>query len=35
MDPLWEGVLLNQSHDTLPGSAIGMVYIDAEKVSFS
>jgi alpha-mannosidase len=33
LHPLWEGVLLNQFHDVLPGSAIGMVYTDAEKVS--
>ncbi|KZV60805.1 glycoside hydrolase family 38 protein [Peniophora sp. CONT] len=26
----WEKVLLNQFHDVLPGSAIGMVYDDAE-----
>ncbi|KAL8280086.1 hypothetical protein RQP46_007416 [Phenoliferia psychrophenolica] len=32
LDPLWEGVLLNQFHDVLPGSAIGMVYVDAEKI---
>ncbi|KAK4701933.1 alpha-mannosidase, partial [Phenoliferia sp. Uapishka_3] len=32
LDKLWEGVLLNQFHDVLPGSAIGMVYVDAEKV---
>lgn len=35
LDPLWHGVLLNQFHDVLPGSAIGMVYEDAEKVSTS
>lgn len=28
-------VLLNQFHDVLPGSAIGMVYLDAEKVRSS
>ncbi|KAJ7677197.1 glycosyl hydrolases family 38 N-terminal domain-containing protein [Mycena rosella] len=28
----WEKVLLNQFHDVLPGSAIGMVYDDAEKL---
>ncbi|KAH9926632.1 glycoside hydrolase family 38 protein [Epithele typhae] len=28
----WEKVLLNQFHDVLPGSAIGMVYNDAEKL---
>lgn len=32
LDRLWKGVLLNQFHDVLPGSAIGMVYEDAEKV---
>ncbi|VDB95691.1 unnamed protein product [Peniophora sp. CBMAI 1063] len=28
----WEKVLLNQFHDVLPGSAIGMVYDDAEAL---
>lgn len=28
----WEKVCLNQFHDVLPGSAIGMVYVDAEKL---
>ncbi|KAH9914289.1 glycoside hydrolase family 38 protein [Fomitopsis serialis] len=28
----WEKVLLNQFHDVLPGSAIGMAYEDAEKL---
>jgi len=28
-NPLWELVLLNQFHDVLPGSSIGMVYKDA------
>lgn len=28
----WEKVCLNQFHDVLPGSAIGMVYEDAEKL---
>ncbi|KAK7035350.1 Glycoside hydrolase, 38 vacuolar alpha mannosidase [Paramarasmius palmivorus] len=32
IDDLWEKVLLNQFHDVLPGSAIGMVYEDAEKL---
>lgn len=32
VDPLWHGVLLNQFHDVLPGSGIGMIYEDAEKV---
>ncbi|CAK5279299.1 unnamed protein product [Mycena citricolor] len=30
LDVCWEKVLLNQFHDVLPGSAIGMVYDDAE-----
>ncbi|RDB17533.1 Alpha-mannosidase [Hypsizygus marmoreus] len=30
IDDSWEKVLLNQFHDVLPGSAIGMVYEDAE-----
>ncbi|KAI0338667.1 hypothetical protein BDW22DRAFT_1362757 [Trametopsis cervina] len=32
IDVCWEKVLLNQFHDVLPGSAIGMVYDDAEKL---
>ncbi|KIJ61767.1 glycoside hydrolase family 38 protein [Hydnomerulius pinastri MD-312] len=32
IDNSWEKVLLNQFHDVLPGSAIGMVYEDAEKL---
>ncbi|EPQ55548.1 glycoside hydrolase family 38 protein [Gloeophyllum trabeum ATCC 11539] len=32
IDVCWEKVLLNQFHDVLPGSAIGMVYEDAEKL---
>ncbi|GLB44397.1 putative alpha mannosidase, middle domain [Lyophyllum shimeji] len=32
IDDSWEKVLLNQFHDVLPGSAIGMVYEDAEKL---
>ncbi|TFK38533.1 glycoside hydrolase family 38 protein [Crucibulum laeve] len=32
IDESWEKVLLNQFHDVLPGSAIGMVYDDAEKL---
>ncbi|KIK63743.1 glycoside hydrolase family 38 protein [Collybiopsis luxurians FD-317 M1] len=32
IDECWEKVLLNQFHDVLPGSAIGMVYQDAEKL---
>jgi alpha-mannosidase len=32
IDDNWEKVLLNQFHDVLPGSAIGMVYDDAEKL---
>ncbi|KAF9459521.1 glycoside hydrolase family 38 protein [Collybia nuda] len=30
LDDSWEKVLTNQFHDVLPGSAIGMVYEDAE-----
>lgn len=32
LDELWEDMLLCQFHDVLPGSAIGMVYDDVEKV---
>lgn len=32
IDDLWEDVLLNQFHDVLPGSSIGMVYEDALKI---
>ncbi|KAK4047772.1 Glycoside hydrolase, 38 vacuolar alpha mannosidase [Microbotryomycetes sp. JL221] len=32
VDPLWHGVLLNQFHDVLPGSGIGLIYEDAEKI---
>jgi alpha-mannosidase len=32
IDECWEKVLLNQFHDVLPGSAIGIVYEDAEKL---
>ncbi|GAA5998647.1 alpha-mannosidase [Rhodotorula paludigena] len=32
LDKLWEDMLLLQFHDVLPGSAIGMVYEDAEKI---
>lgn len=32
IDDLWEDVLLNQFHDVLPGSSIGMVYDDAKKI---
>ncbi|RXW22273.1 hypothetical protein EST38_g3570 [Candolleomyces aberdarensis] len=32
VDNCWEKVLLNQFHDVLPGSSIGMVYEDAEKL---
>lgn len=32
IDSLWEDMLLCQFHDVLPGSAIGMVYDDVEKV---
>jgi alpha-mannosidase len=31
LDRLWKLVLLNQFHDVLPGSSIGMVYDDATK----
>ncbi|KAH9821763.1 family 38 glycoside hydrolase [Melampsora americana] len=32
LDSMWETVLLCQFHDVLPGSAINMVYVDAEKM---
>ncbi|CAN6674546.1 alpha-mannosidase [Trichomonascus vanleenenianus] len=32
LDRLWEGLLLNQFHDVLPGSSIEMVYKDAEDI---
>lgn len=32
LDSMWETVLLCQFHDVLPGSAINMVYEDAEKM---
>ncbi|KAJ7639802.1 glycoside hydrolase family 38 protein [Mycena polygramma] len=32
LNKAWEKVLLNQFHDVLPGSAIGMVYDDAEAL---
>ncbi|KAG2005473.1 alpha-mannosidase [Coprinopsis cinerea AmutBmut pab1-1] len=32
IDEAWEKVLLNQFHDVLPGSSIGMVYEDAEQL---
>ncbi|GAA5976513.1 hypothetical protein JCM11641_001325 [Rhodosporidiobolus odoratus] len=32
VDALWEDALLCQFHDVLPGSAIGMVYEDAERI---
>ncbi|BGP23098.1 Glycoside hydrolase, 38 vacuolar alpha mannosidase [Rhodotorula toruloides] len=32
IDRLWEDTLLCQFHDVLPGSAIGMVYEDAETI---
>lgn len=32
IDDLWEDVLLNQFHDVLPGSSIGMVYKDALEI---
>ncbi|KAH3736880.1 hypothetical protein DPMN_043455, partial [Dreissena polymorpha] len=31
LDKLWKLLLLNQFHDVLPGSSIGMVYEDAHK----
>ncbi|KAJ3154526.1 Glycoside hydrolase, 38 vacuolar alpha mannosidase [Geranomyces michiganensis] len=31
LDRLWKLCLLNQFHDVLPGSSIGMVYVDAIK----
>lgn len=33
LDSMWEKVLYLQQHDSLPGSAIEMVYDDADKVS--
>jgi len=33
LDEMWEGVLLCQFHDCLPGSAIKMCYDDSDKVS--
>ncbi|KAF8307864.1 glycoside hydrolase family 38 protein [Clavulina sp. PMI_390] len=32
IDDMWEGLLLNQFHDVLPGSAIELAYNDAEKI---
>lgn len=32
LDEMWEGVLLCQFHDCLPGSAIKMCYDDSDKV---
>ncbi|OLN89760.1 Alpha-mannosidase 2, partial [Colletotrichum chlorophyti] len=32
LDMLWEGVLLCQFHDCLPGTAIGMCYNDSDQV---
>lgn len=32
IDEMWEGVLLCQFHDCLPGTAIGMCYDDSDKV---
>ena len=34
-DNLWQSVLLCHFHDVLPGSAIEMVFEDADKVSHS
>lgn len=33
LDEMWEGVLLCQFHDCLPGSAIRMCYDDSDRVS--
>ena len=33
LDTMWEGVLLCQFHDCLPGSAIKMCYDDSDRVS--
>ena len=33
LDEMWEGVLLCQFHDCLPGSAIKMCYDDSDRVS--
>lgn len=35
LDEMWEGVLLCQFHDCLPGTAIGMCYDDSDKVRCS
>ncbi|KAK1496397.1 glycosyl hydrolase family 38 domain-containing protein [Colletotrichum cuscutae] len=32
LDEMWEGVLLCQFHDCLPGTAIGMCYDDSDKI---
>ncbi|KAL0932918.1 alpha-mannosidase [Colletotrichum truncatum] len=32
LDEMWEGVLLCQFHDCLPGTAIGMCYNDSDKI---
>lgn len=32
LEDLWRGVLLNQFHDIIPGSSIGRVYEEAEKL---
>jgi alpha-mannosidase len=34
LDEMWEGVLLCQFHDCLPGTAIKMCYDDSDKVRF-
>ncbi|XP_066960313.1 alpha-mannosidase 2C1-like [Macrobrachium rosenbergii] len=31
LDPSWKKVLLNQFHDVLPGSGIGLIYPEAER----
>ena len=32
LDRLWKGVMLNQFHDILPGSSIGRVYVEANRL---
>ncbi|ORX62481.1 hypothetical protein BCR32DRAFT_251720 [Anaeromyces robustus] len=32
IEELWKDILLNQFHDVLPGSSIGMVYDDSTKI---
>jgi alpha-mannosidase len=33
LDEMWQGIMLCQFHDCLPGTAIEMCYDDSEKVS--